>query len=268
MKNCPACKTQYSDDTLQFCLQDGTPLIWMDAPETATVVLGETETVVSRGGQRRVSVPVGEPNSSSWQPSQVTHVATAIPQKKGSNTLIAVAVTAIGMIVLFGVIGVAAIVFLQNRQQAGVQNINVSPNTNVFSPNTGYNSNPTPYATTSPVRTSTPDTPASTPQPTPARTPPPLVLRSYPSSTRLKFGRGAYSTSFSGEINPGDSRSLVLACRSGQTLSANVSSGGGCVQFRGGGSSLRTTTNRGDNYISVTNNCSSVVRFNVSVTVI
>ena len=26
MKYCPACSSQYSDDTLSFCLQDGTPL--------------------------------------------------------------------------------------------------------------------------------------------------------------------------------------------------------------------------------------------------
>ncbi len=265
MKICPSCKTQYSDDTLQFCLQDGTPLTWMGGHETPTVVIAETETVVPRGGQGRVNIPIGDPNPSAWQPSQVTRVATAVPEKKGSNTVLAVGLTAIGMLVLFGIIGVAAIVFFRNAQQAGVPNVNISPNANIVSPNISYNSTPTPHATASPVRTSTPFTPTSTPPPPPTPSP---VLSRYPSTSRLKFGRGSYSTSFSGDINPGDSRSLVLACRAGQSLSANVSSSSGCVQLRGGGSSLRTTTNRGDNYISVTNNCSSVVHFSVSITII
>jgi hypothetical protein len=265
MKTCPACKTQYSDDTLQFCLQDGTPLTWVGVPETPTVVLGETETVVSRGGQGKVTVPIGDSNSPPWQPSQVTRVATAVPEKKRSNTVLAIGLAVIGMLVLFAIIGVGAIVFWRNSQQAGVQNANAVPNANVSGPNIGYNSSPTPHTTASPVRTSTPFPPSSPPPPP---TPPPVVRSSYPSTTRLKFGRGAYSTSFSGDINPGDSRSLVLACRAGQTLTANVSSGSGCVQMRGSGSSLRTTTHSGDNYISVTSNCPSVVHFSVSITII
>lgn len=263
MKSCPACKTQYSDDTLQFCLQDGTPLTWTDVPETPTIVLGETETVVSRGAPVRVNIPIGDPNTPAWQPSQVTSVATAMPEKKGSNTVLAIGLTAIGMLVLFGIIGIAALVFMQNRQQAG------APNTNVFSSNTNYNSIPTPFATSTPVRTPTPIEPTPTPRASPPvpPEPPPLALKSYPSTTRLKFGRGSFTTSFSGEINPGDSRSLVLACRSGQSLSASVSSSSGCARLRGGGSSLMSTTTGGDNYVSVTNNCSSVVFFSVRVSV-
>lgn len=50
MKECPACKTQYTDDTLQFCLQDGTPL-----SPAASYFPGsqeESETVVSRRESR------------------------------------------------------------------------------------------------------------------------------------------------------------------------------------------------------------------------
>ncbi len=161
------------------------------------------------------------------------------------------------MLVLFGVIVIAAIVFLQNKQQ-----VYIAPNTNVSGADANYISSPTPYVTTAPVRTPPPSTPTRTPQPMPA------PLKSYPSTTRLKFGRGAYSTSFSGDINPSDSRLLVLACRAGQSLSVSVSGGDGCVQLSSGGSSQLTTTNRGDNYIGVTNNCSTVVHFSVSITII
>lgn len=264
MKICPACKTQYSDDTLQFCLQDGTPLTWREEPETPTVVLAETETVAAQRGQR-MNIPVGDPNSPAWQASQMTHVATAMPEKKGSKTMIAVALILVGMFVLFVIVGLAAIIFWRNSQLTVTSNVNRSLNTNVSISNTSRNSSPTPNATSTPWRT---PTPASTPQTTPVPPAPPLTLSSYPSTARLKFARGAYSTSFSGEINPGDSRSLVLGCRAGQSLSANVSSSGGCVQLSSGGSSLRTFTNGGDNYIRVTNNCSSVVHFSVSITII
>ena len=36
MKQCPKCRTNYADDTLRFCLEDGTPLI--DLGEDPTVV--------------------------------------------------------------------------------------------------------------------------------------------------------------------------------------------------------------------------------------
>ena len=93
MKICPSCKTQYSDDTLSFCLQDGTPLAAGFSSDTPTVVLGETETVAARRGDR-VNVHVGDSGSSAWQQSQVTHVATQRPERQGSNTPIAVAATA------------------------------------------------------------------------------------------------------------------------------------------------------------------------------
>jgi hypothetical protein len=258
MKKCPQCGTEYSDVTLSFCLQDGTPLVTSPQADTPTVVLGETDTVV-RGGQ--VRVPIGEPDSGKWSQSQVTNVASSQPTKKGPNTAWAVGLTVVGMLLLFGIIGVAAIVFLRNSQQASVNNMK-GPNTNMGGSTTNYS---TPYTMPSPVQTP-PTTPSYTPRSSPATTPPPPVLSSYPSTTRLKFARGSYTTSFSGDINPGDTRSLVLACRSGQSLSANVL-GSSCVTIRGG-SSLRTTTSSGDNYITITSTCSSVAHFSVSITII
>ena len=264
MKTCPKCGTRYSDDSLSFCLQDGTPLAG-PLPDTPTVVMGETETVAAH--RDAVRLPVGDPNTGPWGQSHATQVAPVQPEKKGSNTVLAVALTAVGMLLLFGFIGFAAIVFFRNSQQAGLKTANLSPNVNISGLNTSYNSDPTTATTSaSPMRTSISSTPSSTPVTPPP--PPPAVVSSYPSTTRLKFARGAYSTSFGGDINPGDSRSLVLGCRSGQSLSANLSSGSGCVTFRGGGTSLRTTTSGGDNYLIVSNHCSSVVHFSISITII
>lgn len=260
MKNCPACNTQYSDDTLSFCLQDGTPLVAPDV-DTPTVVLGETETVAR---QARIHVPLNDPNSAAWPQSQVTHVATAMPEQNRSNTPIVIAIVAVGLLVLLGIVGLAAVMFLKNAATSTVANAN----TNTIS-NGNLSSRAFPTPQMSPVVTPTlaASTPYPTPMSSPAATPPP-PRSSYAGTTRLKFARGAYSTSFGGDINPGDARSLVLACRSGQALSATVSSSGGCVTFRGGGASFRTTTSGGDNYLTVTNSCSQVVRFSVSITVI
>jgi len=84
----------------------------------------------------------------------------------------------------------------------------------------------------------------------------------------LPFAAKAMTEFFRGDINPGDTRSLVLSCRSGQSLSANVSSRSNCVTFRGGGTSLATGTSGGDNYITVSNNCSSVAHFTVNISII
>lgn len=263
MKKCPQCGTEYSDVTLSFCLHDGTPLIVAAQGDAPTVVLGETETVVPR--RDAIRVPLAE-TQLSWGQSESTRVAVQPerqPEKKTSNTALAVGLTVVGMLLLFGIIGIAAIVFLRNSEEAKLPNTNITPNKNVNGPGTNY---ATPDPPASPMRTPPSPTPASTPQRTPDE-PPPKVLASYPSTTRLRFSRGAYSTSFSGDINPGDTRSLVLACRSGQSLSANIS-GSGCVNIRGGGSSYRTTTSGGDNYVTIVSTCSSVARFTITVSVI
>jgi len=119
MKKCPKCGTQYADVTLSFCLQDGTPLIVAPQTDTPTVVLGEEETVAAR--RDAVRIPVGDPQSDAWGQSQVTQVAPPQPEKKGSKMALAIGLTVAGMLLLFGIIGIAAIVFLRNAQQATLE---------------------------------------------------------------------------------------------------------------------------------------------------
>ena len=253
MKKCPQCSTQYSDDSLSFCLQDGTPLQG-SGEDTPTVVLGGSGAPVTR--RDAVRVPVGDPSITGAGEGPFNRAFP--PPKKSSNIVLAVVGTAVVMLILFGIIGLAAFIFYRNSQVAGVQNANVPPAPNF--PATNKNSVPP----ASPVRTSAPSSSA----PSPASSPGSPVLSSYPSTSRLKFAKGSYSTSFTGDINPGDTRSLVLSCRSGQSLSANVSSGSNCVTFRGGGTSLATTTTGGDNYLTVSNHCSSVAHFTVDLSII
>lgn len=151
MKTCPACRTQYSDDTLQFCLQDGTPLVGGPSGETPTVVLGETETVVTSG---RGSAPTA------WPQSQVTHVATGVLEPKRPNTAIAVVATICGMLVLFGIIGAAVWIFLLDPGRQVAQNSNANVTGGVAN-NTapGTKASPATNSASSPVRTVDPPSP-------------------------------------------------------------------------------------------------------------
>lgn len=255
MKICPACQAQYADDTLSFCLNDGTQLAPGPQADTPTVVLGETETFVARGAQ-------GTPHV--FQPFEVTRVQSFEQPAKRSNTGLVIALTAGGMLLLFGIIGVAGLLLWRASDGPLVANTN----TNIVKPTPSLNTNlnsSTPNANTPTRPSPSPEEPKPSPKPTVEE---PRDLARYPSSTRLKFARGAYTTSFSGDINPGDNRSMVLACRAGQSLSASVSGGGGCISIRGGGSTYRTTTSGGDNYVTVTSRCSQTARFSISITII
>jgi len=259
MKTCPACKTQYSDDTLLYCLQDGATLI-ATSTDAATAVMRDIGTSPGRAGNR-VNVPLDD-RTSDWQ-SQATQVLPAQPrEKKGKTVVIAVAVTTIVLVLLFGVIGLAFFAFWRNSQPAVVQNTSTARNENTDA----VNSPPTSTAPAARTPITAPNTPSPISTPAPVNAPP--RLSSYPSTTRLKFARGAYTTSFSGELNPNDSRSLVLACLAGQTLSATVSGGGSCVTIGGDGASMRATTTAGDNFIRVVNSCANIVHFSISISII
>lgn len=151
MKQCPNCNARYGDDTLVFCLQDGTPLVAGIEAETPTVVFGETATVAALTGQP-------------WRQSEVTRVATLKPEKRGSNTAVAIILTVLGMLVLFGVIGFAALIFWRNSQQPVISNAGNTANARGGLVNTNYNASPPPQM--SPFANAGPTRAASTPFPT------------------------------------------------------------------------------------------------------
>ena len=147
MKLCPACQTQYTDDTLQFCLQDGTPLTSARQADTPIAVLSETETQAV-WGSGKFQVPIG--NASSGQ--QPSGYVAASPEKKITNTVMAVTLTVVGMLILFGVVGLGAWFYFRNPQQQILSNktvVNAIPNVNV-------NPSPTPKPTRSPTAAPTP----------------------------------------------------------------------------------------------------------------
>ncbi len=103
MKICPQCRTTYTDDTLQFCLQDGENLISaQDAnTETPTVVLPNPERYTTNKNLDKMRIDIQNPPTESLQ-----NVSEPASEPKSSKTLIAVLATVLTMLLIFaGAIG-------------------------------------------------------------------------------------------------------------------------------------------------------------------
>ena len=87
------------------------------------------------------------------------------------------------------------------------------------------------------------------------------------SQTRIRFARGRTSASVAGYLAGNEIRAFVLAARNGQQLTANVSSGNGCVKFVGEGTSQDFTTSGGDNGLRIINDCGRRTNFTLTVSV-
>ncbi|HVE57088.1 MAG TPA: hypothetical protein VNB22_09685 [Pyrinomonadaceae bacterium] len=102
MKYCPSCQITYADETLRFCLQDGTGLL--DYPGTVplpTVDWSEKETVVRQ-----------TPVTSGWEEkNRSTQDAAIQPAVKKYNTPLTVILTALVMCIIFGGIGFGWLLF-------------------------------------------------------------------------------------------------------------------------------------------------------------
>jgi hypothetical protein len=174
MKHCPSCQTNYADDTLQFCLQDGTQLRSLPPTDAPTVAFNDAEaqTVVRNPPPDRINFDLHDSAQSRQSRSGQTSGAApsfAPPQQQApkSNTALVVLLTALVMLLLFGA-GLGAWLFLGNRKTAGNREtptptktpVNVSANTNAnanTNSNINANSSPTASPTASATPTATPD---------------------------------------------------------------------------------------------------------------
>ncbi len=127
MKYCPQCQTQYSDETLKFCLQDGTPLAEISSPQLNTANYDEAETVISSRPTNRGS---GSYQNSYETNRQSPNVAPAnyADEPKKSRTGLIVGLTMLAMLAVFG-IGTGVWFLTRNNQPEIVKNINVTANT-------------------------------------------------------------------------------------------------------------------------------------------
>ena len=105
MKICPHCQTRYTDDTLQFCLQDGAALTSDDAQTSMPTVAfdGETETVVKSRPTDQIEFDLQTSNQSqNWQPAAASSAANYQTEPKKSNTGLIIATTVLATLLACG----------------------------------------------------------------------------------------------------------------------------------------------------------------------
>ena len=128
MKICPQCDSKYTDETLQYCLQDGAQLEF-GVPETSsmeTVVLGEeeAETVISSRKPDRIRFDLEEQTRTRTGSETAPSNPAIQAEPRSSNILLAVLATAFAMTVLF--LGILAAWFsfgsIQNQTDQNQQN--------------------------------------------------------------------------------------------------------------------------------------------------
>ena len=148
MKYCPTCETQYTDNSLRFCLQDGSQLDEVREAETPTVVLDETPTVT------RHRVPS---RSYETTPDASRRVSGESFEKKRSMVIPAI-VALLGAAALF-IAGAAATWMYVSKPK--IENGNNTPGVNPPPSPANVSGNRTPRVTPTPTGDSSPASSAS-----------------------------------------------------------------------------------------------------------
>lgn len=119
MKLCPLCGSKYSDDSLAFCLQDGSPLADESAGSSGepTAVLHDAETIASGRDSGRIDVEVTRDED---ERETQERVPRAIPEStlvRRPGTVWTVLATVAVMLVLFGILGSAGLIYYFSREE-------------------------------------------------------------------------------------------------------------------------------------------------------
>jgi len=154
MRICPTCRTQYTDDTLRYCLQDGAALVEQLASDTPTVAFNDERETVERIAQTSSRSRVTTPDD-----EELTRVAVA---DKTSSRLLAVVIAVLGtllVVVIAGALGTW--LYLKDGDKATISSNSTNVNVNGrLSGNSGANL-PTPIPSPSNTPTSPPLPPAT-----------------------------------------------------------------------------------------------------------
>lgn len=207
MKRCPTCQRAYADDTLRFCLEDGTALtsdsaansdatILMDSssnepPPTEILPIGLVPTVhaYDEGAPLRQAHPAPTARQQA-RPTLNEFQNLAAPATRQRSTSSVVAVTVVATIILLGLGGLGVWLFLRdkggNGTAAGTETTRTSTTSNgavTSSSNSpgSKNINTTSVVTSTPIPTPTPLTTSST---TTTATPTPATQSTDTSSAR------------------------------------------------------------------------------------
>ncbi len=136
MKRCPACNRTYTDPSLNFCLEDGTPLlpdVQTDLDPNATIRYSTRDTYTPPGVNQ---VPMLNQVPERAQPQQWTRPPMAPPPRKSSAVW-----WILGGIAVIGVIGIGAIIMI--IALASISNSNSNSNNSNLRANRNTNTNNT-----------------------------------------------------------------------------------------------------------------------------
>ncbi len=128
MKYCPNCQTSYADDSLKFCLQDGTPLREVSDADSPTVAFDDAETIMSSRQVEPIRVPVQNPLSQQYRrQTELPPVIAVQPAARKSRTGLAVGLTILGMLLVFGIAGIGALIYFRDKKTEVAVNVNNAP---------------------------------------------------------------------------------------------------------------------------------------------
>lgn len=132
MKRCPSCNRTYNDESLNFCLEDGTPLVGAPDPNATLRYpppreTGEPPTEIYRQPQPLLNQV---PEMAQRRPAPVAPYPPYQPQPQKKSKAIW---WILGTLVVLGVMGVGLIVIILALASLGAnQNSNTNNNSNVF----------------------------------------------------------------------------------------------------------------------------------------
>lgn len=162
MKRCPKCQSTYTDDTLRFCLQDGTPLVSTSGTDPEATVISPHNEPPPTEVMRPSAPPPTTPsfNSDRVRPAQVVPLPPPVSYQtpppaqapRSSNRGLVIALSALVIILLVTLGGLGAWLYLRERAGTSTGNQNGATNSNgrtVANANTRTSPSPTP--TPSPI---------------------------------------------------------------------------------------------------------------------
>lgn len=250
MKTCPTCYRSYSDDTLAFCLDDGTRLTVDNSEATRIIPAGS----IVPGA----TIPSLSPLTQ--QPRGQTYSSQAIPNSpRKTNPLLYVIVVLLALIA-----GGGLVALLMFGRSSAVRNPveNVAANNQPDSLRQQERDLQNKQTELERERQRLEDERKQLQsEKTPAVEP---AAPSVDSPARISFRRGNAEETISGVV--ARSKSYVLKAKAGQYLAATVTSNG-CVVFNTAANSMNYVTANGDNWITVVNNCAAQSPFNLTVDV-
>ena len=197
MKRCPTCQRIYADDTLRFCLEDGTALFSESASTDQTLLLDSSQTseepppteILDYAVPPTILAPERDATLRRQKPAPTVRqegrptvkefpneaALASLPKQRSATSVVAVTVVATVLLLSIGGVGAWLILKDKNSSSGGTEpprNGNISTNTTSGNadPYTNRNSNTTVVIATPTATPMLTPTPYASPSPTPPTT--------------------------------------------------------------------------------------------------